>query len=97
MHCLDRTADLTFLETVQTVFVVNTKKLHLYAGKCRKIIMTKVCSRHLGHMTKMAATPIYGKDPSKIFSGTGGRFPRNLVCSIGTSCPSLFIQMITLE
>ena len=28
---------------------------------------TKYCSRHLGHMTKMAATPIYGKNPSKIF------------------------------
>ena len=28
---------------------------------------TKVCSRHLGHMTKMADTPIYGKNPSKIF------------------------------
>ena len=28
---------------------------------------TKVCSGHLGHMTKMAATPIYGKNPSKIF------------------------------
>ena len=25
------------------------------------------CSRYLGHMTKMAATPIYGKNPSKIF------------------------------
>ena len=34
---------------------------------------TNVCSRHLGHMTKMAATPIYGKNPSKIFfSRTGG-------------------------
>ena len=32
----------------------------------------KVCLRHLGHMTKMAAMPIYGKNPSKIFSGTGG-------------------------
>ena len=32
---------------------------------------TKVCSRHLGHMTKMAVTPIYCKNPSKIFfSGT---------------------------
>ena len=31
------------------------------------------CSRHLGHMTKMAAKPIYGKNPSKIFfSRTGG-------------------------
>ena len=24
-----------------------------------------VCSRHLGHMTKMAAMPIYSKNPSK--------------------------------
>ena len=29
---------------------------------------TKICSRGLGHMTKMAATPIYGKNPSKIGS-----------------------------
>ena len=28
---------------------------------------TKVCSWGLGHMTKLAATPIYGKNPSKIF------------------------------
>ena len=28
---------------------------------------TKFCLQHLGHMTKMAATPIYGKNPSKIF------------------------------
>ena len=33
---------------------------------------TKVCSRHVGHMRKMAAMPIYGKNPSKIFSGTAG-------------------------
>ena len=26
---------------------------------------TKVCSRHLGHVTQMAATPIYGKHPFK--------------------------------
>ena len=25
----------------------------------------KVCLRHLGHMTKMAPTPTYGKNPSK--------------------------------
>ena len=30
------------------------------------------CSRHLGHMTKMATTPINGRHPSKIFSRTGG-------------------------
>ena len=34
---------------------------------------TIFCSRHLGHMTMMAAMPIYGKNPSKIFfSRTGG-------------------------
>ena len=34
---------------------------------------TKFCSRHLGHVTKMAAKPIYGKKTSKIFfSRTGG-------------------------
>ena len=34
---------------------------------------TKFCSPHLGHMTKMAAMPIYGKNSSKIFfSRTGG-------------------------
>ena len=34
---------------------------------------TLFCSQHPGHMTKMAATPIYGKNPSKIFfSRTGG-------------------------
>ena len=31
---------------------------------------TKVCSNCPGHMTKMAATPIYGKNPLKIFSRT---------------------------
>ena len=25
-----------------------------------------------GHITKMAAMPIYGKNPSKVFSGTDG-------------------------
>ena len=35
------------------------------------VLRTKVCSRHLSHMTKMAATPI--KNLSKIFfSGNGG-------------------------
>ena len=28
--------------------------------------------RYLGHMTKMAATPIYGKNPSKIFFSRSG-------------------------
>ena len=47
---------------------------------------TKVCSRHLGHMTKMSATPIYGKTLQKSSSPElAGRFSRNLVCSIGDS------------
>ena len=33
---------------------------------------TIVCSRHLGHMTKMATTPIYFKTIKKIFSRTSG-------------------------
>ena len=50
---------------------------------------TKFCARHLGHMTKMAATSIYGKNPSKSSSPKpAGRFPRNLVCSIWDSSPS---------
>ena len=38
-------------------------KFHMDGG-------TKVCSNGPGHMTKMAATPIYGKNPLKIFSRT---------------------------
>ena len=33
---------------------------------------TKVCLQGLGHVTKMAAMPIYVKNPSKIFSRTKG-------------------------
>ena len=37
------------------------------------IRLTKVCSRHLYHMNKMAAMSIYGKNPSNIFfSRTSG-------------------------
>ena len=49
---------------------------------------TMFCSGHLGHMTKMAATPIYGKNPSKSSPEPAGRFSGNLVCSIGDSSPS---------
>ena len=31
-----------------------------------------------GHMTKMAAMPIYGKNPSKIFFRTGGSISKKL-------------------
>ena len=39
---------------------------------------------NLGHMTKMAAMPIYGKNPSKIifFSGTGRPISTKLIASV---------------
>ena len=41
---------------------------------------TKVCINGPGHMTKMAATPIYGKNLKKSSSPEpAGRFQRNLV------------------
>ena len=51
----------------------------------------KVCSRHLGHKTKMAATPLYGTKLTLQKSSTlepADRFPQNLVCSIWDSSPS---------
>ena len=39
----------------------------------------KIWWNDAGHMTKMAATPIYGKNPSKIFfSATGEPISRKL-------------------
>ena len=49
---------------------------------------TKVCINGPGHMTKMATMPVYGKNLKKSSPEPVGRFPRNLVCSIGDSCPS---------
>ena len=50
---------------------------------------TKVYINGPGHMTKMAAMPIYGKNLKKSSSPEpAGRLSRNLVCSIGDSCPS---------
>ena len=53
----------------QTAWPIKAK----FCGEPPWVEGTKVCSRYLGHMTKMAATPIYGKKASKIFfSGTTG-------------------------
>ena len=43
----------------------------------------KVCSWDLGHMTKMATMPIYGKNPSKI-SRIGGPISMKLYVASGT-------------
>ena len=52
----------------------------------------------LGHLTKMAAVPIYVKNHKKaLFSlEPVDRFQHNLVCSIGDSGPSKFISIMTL-
>ena len=48
-----------------------------------------VCINGPGHMIKMAAVLIYGEQPLKKSSSPepADRFPRNLACSIGDSCP----------
>ena len=45
---------------------------HLWEGG------TNVFINNLGHMTKMATTPIYGKNPSKFFSRTAGPISKKL-------------------
>ena len=58
---------------------------------------TKICSNSPGHMIKMAAVHIYGKN-LLIFSSPEpkGRWSWNLVCSIGCSSTTKFVQMMTL-
>ena len=53
---------------------------------------TKVCSNGLGHMTKGAATHIYGKHPSKIFfSRTRWPMTLGLDMCIGDVGPTTFV------
>ena len=58
---------------------------------------TKVVSNSPGHMTKMIAMPLYGKN-LKISSSLEpkGLWSWNLVCSIRCSSITKFIQMMTL-
>ena len=57
---------------------------------------TKVCSNGPGYMTKMAAKPIYGKNPLKIFPRTR----RSMILELGMYHwgfgPPKFVQTITL-
>ena len=58
---------------------------------------TKVCSNGPGHITKMVAMSIHGKNLKKSFSPKPeGWWPWNLVCSIGCSSTTKFVQMMTL-
>ena len=57
----------------------------------------KIYSNGLGHMTKMAVMSTYGKNIKKFsFPEPKGLRPRNLVCSIGCSSTTKFVQMMTL-
>ena len=58
---------------------------------------TKIWSNGLGHMTKMVTMPIYSKNLKKKSSlEPNGQWPWKLVCSIGYSSTTKFIQMMTL-
>ena len=61
---------------------------------------TKVCSNGPGHMINMAALPTdVKKNLNFFFSGTKMSMTlshRHLVCSIGCSSTSKFVQMMTL-
>ena len=54
----------------------------------------KIFTNELGHMTNMAAMPIYGKNLKK--SSSPEPIPRNLVCSIMYGCTTKVVQIMTL-
>ena len=59
---------------------------------------TKVCSNVPGHLTKMAAMPIYGKNLKKSSSlEPKGQWPWNLVCNIWCWITTKFAQMMALN
>ena len=41
----------------------------------------KICLHDEGHMTEMAAIPMYGKKTLQTSPESAGRFPGNLVCT----------------
>ena len=54
-------------------------------------------AKRIGNMTKIAATPLYSKNPLKISSlEPESRLPWDLVCSIGDVGPTKFVQMMIL-
>ena len=57
---------------------------------------TKVCSNSPGHKTRMAAMPISGINLKNFSLEPKGRLPWILVCSIGCSSSTNFVQIMTL-
>ena len=58
--------------------------------------VTKIYTKYFCHMTKVAATPIYGKNPLKIFFS---RTRKLLTCGLGIGDvgPTKFVQMMNLS
>ena len=60
--------------------------------------LAEIYTKYFGHMIKMAAMPIYGKNPLKIFfSRTRKPVTWDLVCSSGDVGPTKFVQMMILS
>ena len=57
----------------------------------------KSCSNCLGHMTNMAAMPIYGKNLKKSSPQPIDQWPWNLVCSIVYGSTTKVVQIMTLD
>ena len=53
--------------------------------------LTKISTKYFGHMTKMAAMPIYGKKPFKNLL-LQNKKADDLVCSIEDVGPSKFVK-----
>ena len=59
--------------------------------------LAKICINCYGHMTKMAATPINGKNYLNIFSlEPKHQWPWDLLCSIDDVVPTKFAQMMNV-
>ena len=60
---------------------------------------SKVCSKGPGHMTKMVASPMYGKNPLKsFFSRTRRRTSLDFLCNIGDVGPTnIFLRVYPFE
>ena len=56
----------------------------------------KIYANGFGHMRKMAARLIKGKNPLKATSEQESQYPWDLVCSIWDMGPSKFVQMMIL-
>ena len=57
----------------------------------------KICYYDVGHMTKMAATPIYSKKHLKNLENQWADFNETWYVALGTLGSSQFVQMMTLE